>query len=53
MTIENKEIITMKEEEDFVIITKQELNDETKVKQNEILVETKYVYELKIMKNLK
>ena len=45
MTIENKELITMKEDEDFVIITKQELNDETKVKKDEIVVETKYEYE--------
>ena len=37
----------MKEEEEFVIITKQELNDEKKVKKNEIVVETKYEYELK------
>ena len=36
MTIENKEIITMKEEEDFIIITKQELKDETKVKKTKL-----------------
>ncbi len=47
MTIENKEIITMKAEEDLIIITKQKLNDETKVKKNEIVVETKYEHELK------